>query len=106
LAALSLLTFALFGAAFNQGWLTLRDLPSPLSAPPIVIEGVGFAMAIGIIGISFWFFRQALSTATQATQDVQQAHTLLDERAQQLDQANQLLVERTRNAEASRPWPP
>ncbi|MBN1178771.1 MAG: response regulator [Anaerolineae bacterium] len=99
---LSLLTYALFAVAFSQGWLTLRPLASPVTLPPIIVEGIGFSIAVGVATAGLWFFRQALETAGRATQEAQQAQEMLAERAEQLDAVNQLLAERQRGAEAAR----
>lgn len=100
-AGLSLLTYGAFGVAFNRGWLTLRPLASPVLVPPIVIEGVGLSLAIGMTTISLWAFRQALRAAARAAHEAAQAHALLDERARQLDAVNQLLAERSAHLEAA-----
>lgn len=100
-AGLSLLTYGAFGVAFNRGWLTLRPLASPVLVPPIVIEGVGLSLAIGMTTISLWAFRQALQTAARAAHETAQAQALLDERARQLTALNQLLAERSAHLEVT-----
>ncbi|MBN1657542.1 MAG: response regulator [Anaerolineae bacterium] len=99
---LSLLTYAVFGLAYQQGWLSVRAATALASGRVIVPEGVGFALALCITAAGLWFFRQALSTATGAIRDAVTARALLDERAQELEQVNRLLVERTHNAELAR----
>lgn len=94
-AILDLVTFAVFGLAYSLDWLHLRALPDPTTPGPIITEGVGFAMAIGITALGLWLIRGALTTAIQASRESQRARELLLERAQQLDEANQLLSERT-----------
>ncbi len=66
LAALSLLTYAAFGLAFHQGWLALQR-SDPLDATIIVVEGVGFAMTLGMIALGVWFFAKALMAANNAS---------------------------------------
>ncbi len=101
-AGLSFATYFVFGALLQQGWIELRSLPVPTSTQPIITEGLGFSIALGIVSSGLWFFRQALVAAAQAAQTALNAQALLDDRARQLDIANQLLVERTRSAEAAR----
>lgn len=101
-AGASLLTYAGFGLAFSQGWLTLRQLPSPVLAPPIITEGIGFLLAIGIAGINLWFTRRALDVAVESTSQAQEAQALLTKRAEELDAANQALAERSQAAEQAR----
>lgn len=98
-AGLSLLTYVAFGVAFNQGWLRLRPSFSPLLVSPMVDEGLGFSLAIGITLIGLWGFGQALRTAARAAHETAQAQALLDERARQLDALNQLLAERSAHLE-------
>jgi len=100
-AGLSLLTYGALGVAFNRGWLILRPLASPVLVPPIVTEGLGFSLAIGITMIGLWGFGQALLTAARAAHETAQAQALLDERARQLDALNQLLVERSAHLEVT-----
>ncbi len=101
-AGLGLVTYVIFALAFIQGWLDLRPLPSPVTVPPIIIEGVGFAIAIGITAIGLTFLRRALSTAMQATEEAERTRGLLAERAQQVDEAIELLAERTQGAEKAK----
>ncbi len=70
-AGLSLLTFILFGVGFNQGWITLMKLPDPASTTPIITEGVGFALAIGMVVMGLWFFGKALQAADKSTYELQ-----------------------------------
>lgn len=98
-AILDLVTFSAFGLAYSRGWLHLRVLPDPTTPGPIITEGVGFAIAIGITVLGLWLIRSALTTAIQATQESLHARELLLERAQQLDEANQLLSVRTQRLE-------
>lgn len=93
-ALLSLVTFVGMGLAFWLGWIPLRPLPEPNTLQPILIEGVGFALAVGIVSVSQWFFTQALIAANRATAEASQARQLLDERAQQLEAANALIARR------------
>ena len=98
-ALLSLLTYTGFAIAYTQGWLSYGLAPI-LSDPVItLIEGIGFAMAVGMTSIGLWFFRQGLEAANQAIEDVQDARSLLAVRADQLDEVNRLLAERTKSLE-------
>lgn len=101
-SVLSMLTYIGFGVAFNQGWLHLRKLASPVLTPPIMTEGLGFAIALGVTATGLWFFRRALLAATHATREANEARAALDEHARQLDDANHLLAERTHSAEVAR----
>lgn len=102
LAALfSILSYACLGLAFSEGWLQLRPLASPVTAPPIIIEGVGFVMAVGMIVIGLWFMNEGIVAANQATVDSLETRTQLAERAHQLDEANRLLAERSANLESA-----
>jgi signal transduction histidine kinase len=100
-AIVSLATYATFGLIYSQGWLACG--PAPVFSDPsvIVMEGIGFSMAVGMVSIGLWFFRVALPAATQANREAHEARTLLAERAQQLDTAHQLLAERTDRLEAA-----
>jgi signal transduction histidine kinase len=90
-AGVSLLTFIAYGIAFNQEWITLRDLPDPTSASPILVEGVGFSLTIGVMAMIPWFFSRAIAAASQANREAERAQALLAERAAQLEAANQEL---------------
>lgn len=92
-AGLSLITYIVFGFAFNKGWVTMRQLPDPTSTTPIVLEGVGFAIVIILISIGLWYFGRALMAADRANGEAQEARALLDERARQLESANALIAE-------------
>jgi hypothetical protein len=46
---LSLATYAGFGLAFAMGWITLQPLPDPTTPVIILIEGLGFLIAIAIV---------------------------------------------------------
>ena len=98
-ALLSLVTFAFFGTAYSQGWLTYFLAPRFADPNIILIEGIGFAMAVGMIGIGLWFFRQGLNAANDAIGETYKARALLTERAQELDAANQLLAEHSQKLE-------
>lgn len=89
-----LLTYTAFAAAYGQGWLSLRPLPNPVTFPPMVMEGVGFAICMAIVVGSLWFFEQSLKAATRANAQAQAARALLAERAAQLEAANWLLDRR------------
>jgi len=98
-ALLSLMTYTLFGIAYTQGWLVYSLAPRFADPSIILIEGIGFAMAVGMISIGMWFFRQGLSAANAATEETREARSLLAERARELDDANQLLAERSQKLE-------
>lgn len=87
-AAISMLTYAVFALGYSRDWLELRDLPDPTTSPPMIIEGVGLALAIALIVAGLWFFEQALKAATRANAQAQAAHVLLEQRANQLEIAN------------------
>lgn len=97
----SFFTFVFFGIAFHQGWIFYPLAPSFSDLSIIIVEGIGFAMALGMINIGLWFFAKALTTANQATMDVQNSRALLAEHAQELDETNRLLAERTQNLETA-----
>ena len=90
-AIVSLLTFAAFGTAYARGWLVYEMAPEYATPSIIIIEGIGFCMAMGMVSIGLWFFRAGLTAATEATEDARQSRELLAERAQELDAANQEL---------------
>jgi len=66
MAVISLLTYAAFGLSFNQGWLALQRSDT-LDTTVIVVEGVGFAMTLGLTALSVWFFAKALKAANNAS---------------------------------------
>jgi PAS domain S-box-containing protein len=76
--------YVMFAIAFGQHWIILRQLPDPTTFPPMLIEGVGFLIAIGIVVISQWFFSQALHAASHANQETQHARAQLAEANHQL----------------------
>lgn len=94
-AGLSLLTYVAFAVAYNQGALTLRVLPDPTTLPPILTEGGGFIIVIGLMVMTAWFFNQAILATAQATRAVEQARAALLERAAELEEANARLDRRT-----------
>lgn len=98
-ALLSMLTYAVFGMAFARGWLVYPYAPLFAERYVILIEGIGFAIALGISGIVLWFFREGLKAASQALEQTQTARAELAERARELDEANQLLAERSTSLE-------
>ncbi len=99
-AGLSLLTYAAFGLAIHQGWITPQ---SPgLSSDLTIIEGFGFVVAIGLATINLWFTRHALLTALQASHQAQKNRVLLEQRALELDAANHLLIQGSLSAEQAR----
>ncbi len=100
-AILSLVTYAFFGIAYTQGWLVYNLAPAFADPTIALIEGIGFAMAVGMISIGLWFFRQGLNSATVAIGETREARALLAERAKELDAANQLLAERGQKLEAA-----
>ncbi len=100
-AVLSLVTYAAFGLAYHRGWLTYPPAPAYSTLPYIIIEGLGFAMAVGMTGIALWFMRDGLAAASRATQEARAARAKLAEHAEDLDTANQLLAERTARLEAT-----
>jgi GAF domain-containing protein len=94
-AGLSLLTYVAFAAVYSQGVLTLRVLPDPTTLPPILTEGGGFLIVIGLMVMAAWFFNQAILATAQATQAAEQARAALGERAAELEAANVRLDRRT-----------
>lgn len=84
----SLATYAGFGWAYHRGWFQMRPLPDPTDLPPVLFEGVGFALAVGMVAASQWFFGRALRAASQANQEAQEARRELAERTAQLEAAN------------------
>lgn len=72
-SGLSLLTYIAFALAYGLHWLALSPLPSPDTAPPIIIEGVGFAMSLGVVAVSLWFYSQALKAASRANLEAQRS---------------------------------
>lgn len=90
-AIVSLATYAAYGLAFSKGWLVYELAPN-LGDPAItMLEGVGFSMAVGMITIGMWFFRQSLNAATAAILETQKARAALAAQAEELNAANQLL---------------
>lgn len=96
MAGLGILTYIVFAIGFGDGWLILRRLPDPVTPPPMVIEGIGFSIAVGITVVSLWFLRQALDAVIATSRDARRSRELMADSAQQLDQANRALSERTR----------
>ncbi len=94
-AGLSLLTYVAFAVVYSQGVLTLRVLPDPTTLPPILTEGGGFLIVIGLMVMAAWFFNQAILATAQATQAAEQARAALLERAAELEAANARLDRRT-----------
>ena len=70
-AFLSLATYAFFGIAYTQSWFVYNLAPAFADPTIAMIEGIGFAMAVGIISIGLWFFRQGLNNATAAIDETQ-----------------------------------
>ena len=97
-AALVLVTYVLFGLAFNQGWISLRQLPDPTSLSPVLLEGIGFAIGILLVSISLWYFGRALMAADRANHEAQDTRRLLDVRASQLEAANALIAQQAEAA--------
>jgi GAF domain-containing protein len=93
-AALALFTFAVFAFAFSQGVLTLRDLPDPTTLSPIIVEGVGYLLVIGLTVITPLVFQRALAASAEANSEAQSAHALSSQRAEELERVNRLLTER------------
>ncbi|HOU12587.1 MAG TPA: GAF domain-containing protein [Anaerolineae bacterium] len=94
-AALSVLTYLAFAVVYNQGILRLRTLPDPTTLPPILVEGGGFIIVIGLMVMAAWFFNQAILATAQATRAAEQARAALSERAAELEAANARLDRRT-----------
>ncbi|MBN2549361.1 MAG: GHKL domain-containing protein [Anaerolineales bacterium] len=100
-AGISLLTFIAFGVVYSQGWLVYRHAPVFADPTIITIEGIGFAMAVGLTSIALWFFKEGLAAATQAMREAQEAREMLADHADQLNEANRLLAERTSMLESA-----
>ena len=97
-AGLVLLTYAIFGLAFNRGWLELQILPDPTTSAPILFEGIGFAMNILMVAGSLWFFGKALMAADQANRQAQEARSALDSKTKELEIANELIAKQSQTA--------
>ncbi len=89
-AVLALLTFAWFGWAYASGRLDVQTSPVTDLAT-IMIEGVGFALAVGVVVSTQLFLGRAIEAANRAGQEARQAQQLLDQRARQLQSANKRL---------------
>ena len=100
-AGLSLVTYAGFGLAYNRGWLVYPEAPAHAELPYIIIEGFGFALAVGMTTVALWAIREGLMAATRANQELREARALLDQRAQELNAANRLLEERSSSLAAA-----
>jgi len=100
-AILSLVTYTIFGITYIQGLLVYNLAPRFADPAIVLIEGIGFAMAVGMISIGMWFYRQGLNAATSAIEETLETRALLTERASELDEANQLLAERSQKLEAA-----
>lgn len=72
-SGISLLTYAVFAIAYGLHWLVLRPLPNPASVGPMIIEGVGFAISVGVVSVSLWFYSQALKAASRANLEAQRS---------------------------------
>lgn len=105
MAALSLLTFALFALLARQGWVAswLVRTDNPLNLEPWLYGGGVFAMLLTLLLLMLWrFYRFQLSTlesAREAAEDLREAHTMLQRRATDLEQANRALQEHARGLE-------
>ncbi|MBN1179037.1 MAG: GAF domain-containing protein [Anaerolineae bacterium] len=99
-ALLAFLTYIGFGLAFGLGWLDLRGLPDPTTFSPIFVEGIGFAMVIGLTVVTPWFFQQALAATARANQAAQDARAMADQRAEALETANGLIAARAEAMQA------
>lgn len=97
-AGICLVTYAVFGLAFNKHWLTLRALPDPTTTQPIILEGVGYAITIAMVSLGLWYFGRALMAADRANHEAQEARAQLDDHARKLEEANALIA---RQAKAS-----
>jgi len=75
-AILSVLTYVGFAAVYGLGWIGLRPLPDPVTLPPMVLEGVGFAMAVGIVVTSQWLSGRAVTAASRANAQAREAGAL------------------------------
>jgi GAF domain-containing protein len=95
-AGLSLLTYLAFAVGYGQGLLTLRVLPDPTTLPPMVTEGAGFIIVIGLMVLAAWFFDQAILTTARANRAAEQARATLAERAAELEAVNTRLDQRTK----------
>lgn len=93
-AGLGLVSYAGMGLAYSLGWLQPRPLPDPTTPEPIIIEGLGFLIAMGIVAASQWYYSQALIGASQAAEAARRARQELDEHAQRLKLANQQAARR------------
>jgi signal transduction histidine kinase len=89
--ALAVATYVGFGLAFQQGWLSLHELADPTAAAPIIIEGIGFIMAVAMVAASQWLFGRALEAANRANSEAQAARRELADSARRLAAANQEL---------------
>ncbi len=98
---LSVATYAGFGLAFAMGWTTLQPLPDPTTPGVIIVEGIGFAIAIAMVFASQWLFGRALMAATEATNESRRAWALLSTRASELETANQALQQAHAELEAA-----
>jgi len=98
IAGLILGTYALFGLAFNRGWIALGALPDPTSISPMLVEGIGFAMNVVLVTGSLWYFGKALMAADQANREAQEARVLLDAKTKELEAANLLIAQQSEEA--------
>ena len=98
-SVISLVTFIIFGFVFFHNLIFYPMAPSFSDSSIIIVEEIGFAMALGMTNIGLWFFEKALTTANQAIREAQISRAMLAEHTQELDKANQLLAERTQNLE-------
>ena len=98
IAVLVVATYALFGLAFNRGWLELGPLPDPTDVVPMVVEGIGFIMNVVLVTGSLWFFGKALMAADQANREAQEARSLLDAKTKELEAANKLIAQQSEEA--------
>jgi signal transduction histidine kinase len=98
---LSLVCYITFSVLYNQGWLVYPPAPVYAETCVIVIEGIGFAMAVGMLGIGLWFLNEGLLAASRMVRASEDARSLLAERARELDAANQLLARRSELLEAA-----
>jgi signal transduction histidine kinase len=86
-AILALATFAAFGWGFGTGLISLRP-EDQTDVSSILIEGFGFALAVGIVVSSQLFLDRAIKAADGASREAREAGRLLDQRARQLEAAN------------------
>jgi len=98
MAAASVLTYAVISAAITQKWVVPQVVEDLTSAPPLIVEGSSFVLAMAILSVILWAFNQAWQAALLGMSD---AHEQLQAQARELEEANRQLRQHTLQLQAT-----